>query len=532
MRDYLHFIKFEKNLVALIRERRKLKHIPQKKANIEMAVLNRIKILYKQTVQRFPEEVHVWDEYIQFCKIYKFTSEVSPILDRMIQFHADKPETWQKAVMWEHEETKNRDRVKHFILGGLQRHPKYQDLYLTFIKLKLLEGVDRKEEDQAKLIAQAELIYKDGKSNIKTTEFIVGVLEIVSKFEFARSFEAAILADMQANHRNSELMWHTLAKRELNGRHLNTIAEEKAAKQVASDPEKCIQLCATIYQTAGDLLNTEQMYSYYLETIFDISQIESVPTATKRTEILVASASALSKKLITEENFLKLIELTAEDAELMTKDEQLEILKAATDKYPMSAPLWECQMRFHIEYAQTNELALVFRTALKKMPMNTTYPLWELLILFYKSEDRFAKEVKGLYREGIDLAIPEISNPMKPQLLEHLMQTEGIAAVRAEYNKLCLVVPSSLELHRQMARMEQMQPQPNVVGWRKCHEMATQFFGKETVDTWLEFIKFEKSNGDPKRVSQLYQRAMSSLNPALVSTFITAYNLGASQMGN
>lgn len=537
LRDYLQFIKFEKNLVALIRERRKLKHIPQKKANIEMAVLNRIKILYKQTVQRFPEHVRVWDEYIQFCKIYKFGTEVSPILDRMIQFHADKPETWQKAVMWEHEETKNKERVKHFILGGLQRHPKSEILYFTFLKLKLLEGDKLKVEDsdgKDKLITQAELIYKDGKENISSIEFIVGMLEIVSRFEFARSLEALILSDMQSGYRDSELMWHTLAKRELSGRHLSAIQEEghenaKSSSSSPVDPIKCIDLCVTIYETACDLVNTPQMWSYYLETMLELNGVPSIPEAIQEKSITGAFSLALSKGSVTEENLLKLIEFASEHMHLYSQEQLLTILENATKKYPKCVSLWEVQMRFHIEYQSVDEVAKVFRQALKQLSINDTYPLWELLLLFYKSDDKLSKKAKEIYREAIDLSLPQISNPLKPQFIEYLVQTEGIEAARKEYNKLCLCVPSSLEMHKQMARMEEMQQVANIPAWRKCHEMATQFFGQDTVDVWLEMIKFEKVNGDAKRVSQLYQRAMSSLSPCLVGTFITAYNLSVSK---
>lgn len=515
----------------MIRERRKLKHIPQKQANIESAVLNRIKVLYKQTVTRFPENIRVWDEYIQFCKIYKFRNEVSPIFDKMLQFHADKPETWLKAVMWEHAETKNKERVKHFILGGLQRHPKSQELYFAFIKLKLIEGADLKEEQNEardKLISQAELIYKEGKTSIGSIEFVVGVLEIVSEFDFARSLEAIVLADMQANYRDSELMWHTLARRELKGKHLNAIASGEDGG--ATDPEKCIKLCITIYETACDLLASEQMFSYYLETVYELEGTPSITEEMHQTLIKKAFVAALDENKVSEENFLRIHEFSAENESFLSKDELLDIIQKATTQYPKSVALWEILMRFHIEYQQLDELALVFKSARKQLPVKETYPLWELLLLFYKSDDSLAKKVNVLFREGIALSVPEISNPLKPLFLEHLAQTEGITSARQEYNKLCLCVPSSLELHKQMARLEEIQVVPNVNGWRKCHEMATQFFGKDNVNVWLELINFEKRHGDAKKISQLYQRAMANLDPALVGDFITAYNLSVSQI--
>lgn len=538
LRDYLNFIKYEKDLVAVVRARRRTKHIPQKKANIEMGILNRIKILYKQAVHRFPQALPVWDEYVQFCKAYKFPTEVPVIFDNMLKFHADKPEVWQKAVMWEHEEAKNAARVKHLIYGGLQRHPKSETLYFTFIKLKLLEAAnqsavadaDQREEAQKKLLAQAEVIYKEALGNIKTLEFLVGMLEIVSQFEFAWPLEAVILAGLQKSHRKSELMWHTLARRELDGRHLEMFEEGGVNKTHPSDPKKCIELCVTVYETACELLDTEQMWSYYLGTLFMVYEMEMDDKGKTEELIHKAFAAAMRENKVSEECFFKFIEFTTYYSHLLTNDQQLVIFEEATTKFPQNVSMWEMQMRFHIDYQQTDDVYRVFRLALKQLSTTDSFPLWQLLLLFYKSDDRLSGKVKGIYREAIDLAVTEISNKLKPQFLEYLVQSEGIAAARSEYNKLCLCVPSCLEMHQRMARMEAMQETASVSDWRKCHDMATQFFGKENVNVWLEMIKFEKSNGDPKKVSQLYLRAMNTLDKDLVSTFLEAFNLDANQI--
>lgn len=519
----MSFIKFERNLVTLVRERRKSKHIPQKKANIEQAILNRIKILYRQTVHRFPEEVSVWDEYIQFCKIYKFGTEVSAILDRMLQFHADKPETWQKAVMWEHEESKNKERVKHFILGGLQRHPKSDILYFTFFKLKLLEGVTLADETaKATVITQAELIYKEGKENINTVEFIVGMLNIATQFTFARTLEANILDDMRITFPKSEQMWDTLAKRELNGDHLSNMGEMSKAPL---DTGKRIELCITTYESACEILNTESMWNYYLNTLLDLNSMESPSSAFTEQSVCGAFKAAMKQDCLNEEYFLKFVELASEHPNLLSKNELMAVLESATKRYPNSVRLWECHMRFHIEYQEVEELHKTFRAALKLIEPKQAFPLWELILLFYKSTGCHNKMVKELYKEVMNLSIPEIGNRMKSDYLEYIYQMDGIAAARQEYNKLSLSVPSSLALHRQMAHIESVQNPVNVHSWRRCHELSTQFFGKENIPVWIEFIRFERVNGDAKRVSALYQRAMNVLDKSLTGDFITEYNV-------
>jgi hypothetical protein len=47
---------------------------------------------------------------------------------------------------------------------------------------------------------------------------------------------------------------------------------------------------------------------------------------------------------------------------------------------------------------------------------------------------------------------------------------------------------------------------------------------------WMEYIKFEQNTGDAKRVSDIYMRALKSLDPLNTDIFVSEFSLLKSGM--
>lgn len=99
-----------------------------------------------------------------------------------------------------------------------QRHPESAKLYHTFFQIEL-ENKRKSEEDLA--LQHADVVYTNGKKKFTNIDFFIEMLNIVDKFEYARSIQQTILEDMRQMFPRDELLWHTLAQRELKG--LSTI---------------------------------------------------------------------------------------------------------------------------------------------------------------------------------------------------------------------------------------------------------------------------------------------------------------------
>lgn len=121
---------------------------------------------------------------------------------------------WVRAILWEYNENYNDKHIKELLLHAQQRHPESQKIYLTFFKIEL---ENKRQSHEIEALQHAEIVYTSSKKKFTNIEFYIEMLSIVSNFSFARSLEQHILEDMRIMFVREEILWHTLAQRELNG---------------------------------------------------------------------------------------------------------------------------------------------------------------------------------------------------------------------------------------------------------------------------------------------------------------------------
>lgn len=84
LKDFLEYIKYERSLISLTKERTKSHNITVNHTIITL-IANRMKQLYAQALSKFPQNTRFWDEYIKFLQQFKFQSDISATFDRMLQ---------------------------------------------------------------------------------------------------------------------------------------------------------------------------------------------------------------------------------------------------------------------------------------------------------------------------------------------------------------------------------------------------------------------------------------------------------------
>lgn len=95
-----------------------------------------------------------------------------------------------------------------------QRHPESQKLYLTFFQIEL---ENKRQSPEIEALQHADIVYTSSKKKFTNVEFFIDMLNIVDKFSYASSIQQNILEDMRVMFPREEIMWHTLAQRELHG---------------------------------------------------------------------------------------------------------------------------------------------------------------------------------------------------------------------------------------------------------------------------------------------------------------------------
>lgn len=60
---------------------------------------------------------------------------------------------------------------------------------------------------------------------------------------------------------------------------------------------------------------------------------------------------------------------------------------------------------------------------------------------------------------------------------------------------------------------------------RKCYENAALQFGKTNTNVWIDYIKFERDFGEPKRMTLIFEKAKDCLTAEYVDDFIAEFTL-------
>lgn len=182
--------------------------------------------------------------------------------------------------------------MKRLLLRAQQRHPESQKLYLTFFQIEL---ENKRRSDEFEALQHAEVVYSSSKKKFTNIEFFIEMLNIVDKFKYAKSIQQNILDDIREMFAHEEILWHTLAQRELNGLstveptidlaglikvegenknedsklHLKKLKMEELPAPEQKTLKKRIEQCVTVYETAVKAVSWQILFIFFL--IFDES---------------------------------------------------------------------------------------------------------------------------------------------------------------------------------------------------------------------------------------------------------------------
>ncbi|XP_070150082.1 U3 small nucleolar RNA-associated protein 6 homolog [Polyergus mexicanus] len=543
--DYLRYIQYEMDLLKLIKQRRDKYGITQKKSDIDFAITNKMNNLYKDTISKFPSDIRFWFAYMKFCKHVHSYSNINQILSRMMQMHRDKPKCWLIAARWELEENKNKQNARQYLLRGLQIHSDSQLLYIEAFKLELKNHLaitsnniknTENQEDNLTLTMEndneipsslktAYFIYQQAFERMKNIKFIIELLNIAKEYNGTEKLQKKIICDMIREYAHEPLMWDTMARRELQGLiqpDLNDTPMEIETSEQTSLRDR-ITSCNKVYQTAVKKIRTEEMWSLYIECLLEINNDVQSLQNFKRKLLKTALMQAHKAKKLREKHYLHWIKMLSADKERNESacKKFYEVLRGATDTVPSSVGLWHARISHLLQSGQEKEVDSIF-PKMTEILNEKALPLWRMRILH--SQIRSSKEAEESFRAALKVH-PLIARDIRPIWLEWLVLTKGIRAAREEYEKLFLQPPNSLEFHKKMATLEYIQPKVSLKHARRPYEVATQHFGTNNTSVWMDYINFEMKHGDPKKVGDIYERAVKMLDRNLTYSFIADYSL-------
>ncbi|BES94497.1 U3 small nucleolar RNA-associated protein 6 [Nesidiocoris tenuis] len=523
--DLLSYIRYEWDLLVVIKNKTVDKNAHRDRNSIAHSVTQRLNRLFQEGIKRFGSDVKIWLSYIDFCKQLRLFNNISLTLDKMVDFHQDKPDLFIKAAEIELDEMRCFDRARKFFLNGLRLHKNYEKLYVHAFAMELRNAkVLRKtyvlrdepvpEDDPVLKGRLAELIYETALLNANTLDLKCDLLSIALEYIFAAELTKRIYTDIEENYRDKERRWDVVARARMRG------APEDCS------PKDAILLGIDVYEEAVKTLDTVEMWSLYIETMSDLYEDATFLKNFKRNRLIQAFLGAHCARKLKEEYYLKWTGILDGDDE---KEKKMKVLRSSTEVYPGSVELWEqylvalSALPNDGNQSTCDAVVEAFNAGVSKLKANkvSSLPLWKFIVSFTQLTDPVKAEdimKKGLLEGG------EVNCFAKTIYLEWLVLSKGLKAGRKLYTEWALKPPFSIDFHKKMIELEKYAVTRDLKKLRQCHEAMVDQFGQENAEVWLDFIKFEQTSGSASKVADLYSRAQRSLKAPHSSTFVSLYN--------
>ncbi|KAF6210324.1 hypothetical protein GE061_013428 [Apolygus lucorum] len=517
--DLLNYIRYEWDLLMVVRNKTLVdKSYAPKRNNVAHSVSQHIQKLFTDALRRFGSDVKIWLSYIDFCVQLQLFPAMSQSLEKMLQLHSDKPHLFVTAAQTEYNILGSMDRARMFFLNGLRLHKESELLYresfsmeLAYAKhLRKKKNQELSEEDPVTNGRLAELIYESSLMNLRNIELMSDLYSISKRYSFAEKLSERIYNDILEKFKDKELRWDIAARYKLENPPEDCTAKEAVRDSIA------------VYQEAVKLLNTVEMWSYYVETMLELNEDHTYLKNFKTNCLMEAFLEAHSADKLKEEYYLRWASRLEGDND---KEKKRDVLKSGATKCPGTIKLWEEYFKcLTIMGTPWDALMKAFNSAVSqiKTTQSSPLPLWKYMIHYGQLTDPSKAEElmkKGL-RAGGDVALT-----IKTMYLEWLVITRGLKSGRKMYSENAELPPFSIPFHKKMIEMENYSPTTDVHKIRKCYRYMINQFGEDNADVWMEYIRFEMKEGDPNKVPELYATAKRTLKSSQAATFMTLYSL-------
>ncbi|KAF6204346.1 hypothetical protein GE061_002687 [Apolygus lucorum] len=512
--DILEYLRYEFDLLAIIREKKVDDSLLKKKNTVTYCTGNFLNKLLTIVTSKYPEQLQLWMLHVKFCQGMKDTITLLTVLENLVVVHKDQPCVFQIAARCAKEDLKNIYKARAYITAGIRLHMDCSDLYKEAFFLELVLAKEKyasltKEGEEPKIDASLtktiELVYDAAKNQIHDVDFFLDLYHSIRELPFAMDLEVKLHSDLLELFPREETMWDTLAQIKL-----------EQLKIPTNQPQfrNIIEEVVGMYKTALEKhLNTPTMWSMYIDRVLEIYNDASVDLSKfKKNCVLMAFAAAYHKNQLNEKHYLIWAELQKDE------ERKLQLLRKGTAKLPTSVPLWTKMITTRLAMNNEEDGWRVFEDSVVNFRNDkaASLSLWKLMLRYYQCVR--PDKVSWFFEQGIKSSC--VSAEIKPMYLEWMVLSRGILDGRKLYNEIASSRPYSAGLHEKMIELENFQVKLNIKSLRQAHAFLTEHFGTNDVSVWMKWINFENNVAKSRRnVIRIRDRAMKFLQPALVDEF-------------
>ncbi|KAI5697617.1 hypothetical protein M8J75_013269 [Diaphorina citri] len=499
--QYIRYISYDWDLMEMIQRRRdKAEEMDPERLNrsrnVAMMFGNNINHLFKDLLDRFPNNLKNWALYLDFCRKMKMHKASFDLVEKLIKIHSDKPIAFAFAAEWTLMRKHSYELARTYLLQGLHSHRDSHDLYLELLKNELefttmlkqkYASEDTADKDNLKddLIrgVNCKLVYEDARAtlgmNSKTAPLYKSMVEMMKKYPFTREFQTDIISDVLKKIPSCEIFQELAAKSHL----INKLdSAPKTTPYPMNEIQKCYEAFRTILKGP---CSSELMWSLaldFLEATLDQTGGQEEANQLKMYYLDTANKAHEKDKLGVNQ-YITWMKMLHKDG----RPEQFSAIQSHVLQEPRlnkSPDIWLSK--------EDNKVYDLFKRGYCVLE-NKALPLFLHVVAYFVPHNK--ARTKEIYEIGINLAqYPDLCSALRVKYLEWLVLTAGRNEAREFYIKYRQKPPFSRDLHSTMYKIEWSGGIINEINREhmdQIMELACFQFGKYNVDVWIDRIRHD-----------------------------------------
>ncbi|CAK8692663.1 unnamed protein product [Clavelina lepadiformis] len=560
-KDFVSYVQYEINLLALIHKRRGRENYFFKKDEIEYAIVSRIHGLFKKMIFRWPHDLKLWMSHAKFCIKWKKKIQLSKLCTNLLQIHGNKPHMWVLAAKWEMECGDSMDKARALFMQAVKLHPDNKKVWWEFFRAELLfaeklrrrlklltsdENVENVEGSEQLLMSgqAAKIAYRHAVGTISDdvtfhAKFMDIVLDFVATSAFATDVLEEVRQDLKEKFPTDPVVHSTLAKLHLNPKY-DKVNSSKLPK-TSPGLDRFDRVFSTFEDAVAEV-DTQEMWGEYIDCLLslcgsDAGSNETLGAADADTkpsilqQALKIILKAHNDEKVSADRYPKIIEFLInqgflQEAEKLADD----VCKVKVDAKLLLKKLQLTMLLAIDDDSYTLKTDSLFKEILKHRKMMSlkqelefwsTWVQWAIAI----DDEEQAKNVATKLCVGCR---PEALISMQDIFLKWVAVKRGVlASYQIFKSEMCDLRTPSLQLFQSVLHMLTAIPDVKSKSVQDCFEQALSAHGLNCPDLWLQYIGFcQKTGGSlTSKAGELHWRAMKNLKPDLTESFIASYTL-------
>ncbi|CAD5116184.1 unnamed protein product [Dimorphilus gyrociliatus] len=480
-RDYIKYIKYEMNVLDLIKKRRKKIGYNHKLLEIDIQIVKRIHKLFRLAEARFQDDVKLWLSHIDFAKTRKEKTITGKIYARALQTHSRNSSLWIGAARYQFYTVENMDLGRTLFQKGLHINQESEELWFEYFKSEMcftekmmeraekLEKISRSTQNSNDAILNAKLpilVYNkmiEALPNSMTILFKIA--SYCSSYKWGNRVESHILENIKERFPKNPLIFSLLAE---NSSSLNESIEHlKKGLRESDDMKKMCSIYAAFCLKSATEENVEEL----LGEVFNYVEF--------------LDEESLCKCIICMKN-------------MKGNEKAIELTSLALRTHKNSTALWSSK----IMLSPHQETRNIIKKATNEISPSDIWTVFETALEFV-TDSEASNEVYSYVTDFVSSSISNAS--LKLNFFQWVV--DNSREVDQAYQRLIKYYPKPSGIY---SLMIQQLNEPDVQRKKVAEEWIREH--PKTIDSWITALEIFQL--DLVKKGTIFQRALQSLSPA------------------